>query len=509
MTKVILRIVIPLVILMGVFGIVALFFPNIFFSARKGSFEQQARIVIPQNVSDGIEDSYNPAELIAREDSLAAKAPLLEGEAIITLLNGNFEGGPVENQFVAYRNLLELDNPIYLCYIEYDEASRSYKRAWNAQTAATRPGTISLYTMDLLGDRSVCVLLSGVNSLGEHTLTIFRKNPSPNRRGVSLDFELFSKIAEFRIDGTITVREAERSQAYQLGLSSGQSYTISAFGRDFESANIMDQVEIVYAYNERNGLYEQTNIIRIPGTQIEQRRVRELLGNPAVFEEFVTGLWYYMTPEGTIDRHQYIYFDPPGREIIFYGDETQQVFNWQNSTSTRLGIYVSSQNISITTLRRSIDIELESLESIRVRVFEDVRLNIKSVNAPWDGSYKKAGPPENSVQRERTPGYTFIEAQYDGSIGKLYFSSSGNFELVSGSAVKQGKYSFFYMNNMELLELRSFGASGLERETYLVAGEQGPDETKSPRQSLSLLRVRIGARGIERLHEGSISLTLQ
>ena len=506
-------------------------------SAKKKKTEPQARIIIPQDIHDRFDDSDYGAELLAREDSMTARVPLAEGEVIAAVLNGSFDESPTESQFVAYRELLEADSPIYLTFIDYDEASRSYRRAWSGQTAATRPGTISLYTMDLLGDRSVCVLLSGVNGLGEHTLTIFRKNPFQAGGRISSGNELFTKIAEFRIDGTISVKEVERTQAYQMGFSHGQSYTISAYGRDFESSNIMDQVEIVYTHNAGNGLYEQTSITRIPGTQIEQRRLRELLGNPRAFEEFITGLWYYMTPQGSIDRRQYIYFDPPSREIIFYGDETQQVFNWQNSTATRYGLYVASQNISITTLRRSIDIELESLDSIRVKVFEDVRLNIKGVIAPWDGSYRKAGPPENQSNKIGPAGNTHINARYDGPVWKIQFLPSGTYELSAGGTIRQGKYAFYNLDDQELLELRSDGASGPMRETFLVEGElpsstSGNDDGNSStaeeniesddssalpeedggssalRKTLALVRVRIGARGIENLYEGTISLTL-
>ena len=527
MTRAVTKIIISLIFILCALAIGALFlFPSVW-NTKKHSVERQGRIIIPQNTRVNTEDAINVAELLAREDSMTPRVAMAEGEVIVSILNGSFDSGPMENQFIAYRNLLEIESPIYLTYIEYDEASRRYQRVWTAQTAATRPGTISLYTQDLLGDRSICVLLSGVNSLGEHTLNIFRRNEVPRNssrsgEGARSSSDLFSKLAEFRIDGSISVKEVERSQAYQMGLIRGQSFNIAAYGRDFESSNIMDQIEIIYSYNEGNGLYEQTSITRIPGTQIEQRRVRELLGNSRAFEEFITGLWYYMTPQGTIDKRQYIYFNPPSQEIIFYGDETQQVFSWQNSATTRYGLYISSQNISVTTLRRSIDIELESLESIKVRVIEDVRLKI-GVNAPWDGSYKKAGPPENNVRKPESPDNTFINAYYNGPIGKIHFTPLGTYELFTGSSVRQGKYAFFFLNNQELLELRSETPSGLQRETYLVesnygAGEDQADAQSSsdspqdagdfPRKTLTLLRVRIGARGIERLHEGAISLTL-
>jgi hypothetical protein len=122
---------------------------------------------------------------------------------------------------------------------------------------------------------------------------------------------------------------------------------------------MLDQLEIIYTYNSEKGVYERTGMTRIPVSQIEQRRVRELLnGDKDRFEQFITGLWYYVGPQGTTDDRQYIYFDPLSREIIFYGENIQQVFNWQNSRATRHGLYISSQNISVTTLRRFLDIEL-------------------------------------------------------------------------------------------------------------------------------------------------------
>ena len=482
-------------------GALALFPPP--WNAKKSRIEAQPRIVIPHVLSDRLGSLENPAEYMAIQDSMSVKVPLSEGEVVVSVLTDFFDGGPVEKQFVAYRNLLERESTIYLSFIDFDEESRDYKRVWSAQTAATRPGTVNLYTQDLLGDRSICVLLHGMNSLEEHTLTIFRKNPAPVAVGNQPDQDdgLFTKIAELKIDGTITIREISSPQAPQNNDSSRrQGFTISAFGRDLESSNFLDQVEIVYAYDSETGAYEERNRVKTPGAQVEQRRVRELLGNPRAFEEFISGLWYIVTAQGTVDKNQYIFFNPSSQEIIFYSDETQQVFNWQNSTATRYGLYVSSQNISVTTLRRTMDIELESLESIKVRVFEDVRLNL-GVNAPWDGSYRKA---DSRRIQTPPPAEAYTDARYDGSLGKIHFMPDGSFELNSGGILKHGKYAFFYLNDQQLVELRSnetrSDTPDTPREVYLIEGGAGT--------TLTLLRVRLGARGIIRQNERPITLTL-
>ena len=465
---------------------------------KKTSIEQMPRIVIPRTMSAIPENLFNPEEILAHEDSMSAWLPLSDGEAIISVLAGYFDDSVAEKQFIAYRNLAEIESPIYLTFIDYDETTNSYKRTWSAPTAATRQGTARLYTQDLLGDRSVCAILSGMNSYGEHTLTVFRLNPVGSPRAA---VEPFSRIAEITIDGSIAIREEERTPIYPGGQNQRQSFTISAYGRDFDSANILDQLEVVYAYNYTSGVYEQIRTTRIPGSQVEQRRVRELLGNRQVFEDFVTGLWFRVTPQGVIDRDQFIYFDSAKKEIVFYGSETQQVFSWQSSTSTRFGLNISTQNNTITSLRRVVDIELETLDTIRIRIIENIRLI--RVNSSWDGSYRKASVGEN--REKPSLQNTHIDATYDGSMGRIFFQGDGTYEINTGDSIRQGKYAFLKINDHEMLELRPSGGSASQREIYLVESEITGVST---RKILTLNQARIGVRGIEKFHERPISLTL-
>jgi len=460
---------------------------------------QQPRVVIPRTLNAWLDYAQDPEEIMVRE-TLSARIPLGEGRVAVAVLNGNFYRSPLREQFVAYQNTLEPGSPIYLAFIGYDAASASYQRLWSAPTAATRPETVTLDTQDILGDRSVSVLLSGMNHLGEYTLTVFRLNEAEGAA------ERFTKIAEISIDGNITVREVARSQAYQMGIAPGQSFTIAAQGRDFDSDNFMDQIEIIYAHNPANGLFEERNRRRIPGAQIEQQRVRELLGNSHAFEEFIAGLWFYVTAQGTIDRGQFIYFDPGNRQIIFFDDDTMQVFSWRNSIATRQGIHITSQNVSISTIRRGVDIQLESLDSIRIRTTENLRPAFRTVAAPWDGSYRMAGRPVNApaVAVAATPENAHIDARYDSAMGRIHFFPDGSFEIHAGGTVRQGNYVFFRVSDNELLEFRSNGDFGPRRETFLVEGARGEGET---RQNFALQRVRLGAGGIEKSREGAIPLT--
>jgi hypothetical protein len=501
------------IVTIGIFGFIALGIAALIILPSpwdtQNSVIQQPRIVVPRMMdAPWVEEEYSLIEVIARE-VMTPRIPLGEGNVVVSVLNGNFYRNPVQEQFVAYHNIMEPGGPVYLTFIEYDAASRTYRRTWTAATSATRPETVTLDVHDLIGDWSVSVLLSGMNHYGEYTLTVFRMNPSysSGQEGAGHSGERFSQIADIRVDGNILVREVARPQSYQMGIVPGQSFTIAARGRDIDSANIMDQIEAVYAFNPPSGFFERRSSVRIPGAHVEQLRVREILSNSGAFEEFLSGLWFYVTAQGTIDRNQYIYFDPANRQVIFFSDDTMQVFAWRNSIATRNGIHIVSQNISISTIRRAIDVQLESLEGIRIRTSENLRPAFRMLTSPQDGSYRRAGRPAADAPPAAMQA-VHLEARYDSPMGRLYFFSDGSYHLHASNGLSQGKYAFFSVNGKELLELRSNGSSGPQRQTFIVEGELASGGVAANQQSLTLLPVRFSSRGIERLQESPLSLTL-
>ena len=455
----------------------------------------RTRIITPRGT--GLSTDAGAAEQMAWEENLVTKVQMEDDEIVIAVLTQESENSLAEGQIAAYRRAEDKAREINITWISYDGESRKYMRRWNAPTAATRSETISLFIQDLIGDRSNCIIVTGMNDRSEHTMTIFKNNPGPAQN------RPFRKIAELQIEGSIVIQETARSYAYQQGITSGQSFNLAAYGHDSSSDNILDQLETIYAYNPRSEQYEQISVSRIPGSQIEQRRLREILsGAPGVFENFINDLWYYVSPQGTIDSRQYLYFNPLGREIIFFGDETQQVFQWQNSAPTRYGLYIRSQNISISTLLRFIDIELESLDSIKLRVFEDVRLKI-NVSTSWDGSYRRAG---TAVRKESKPLIKpAVNALYDSSWGRLQFHDTGEYSINSGSMTRKGRYVFFIIDGRELLELRP--ANGEDSTAYQTENRMVYKVDTTESSVLILSRVRLGTAGIQDILEAPVTLT--
>jgi hypothetical protein len=439
----------------------------------------------------------SPAEPVSRDGGLTeltvieekenTKVAMESGELVIAVLNQDGENTLSDEQIIAFRRGDEIDGHIFLSYIKFDENYREYRRIWNAATAASRAETLSLFSQDIIGDRDSCIIVTGMNSRNEHTITVFR----PNKTSQDTPF---TKIAELAVDGSIIIQEISRSLAYQQGIARGLSYAIISYSHDPSSANILDQLETIYNFNPESQKYEMGKITKIPGSQIEQRKLRELLsGTSGVFENFINDLWYYVSPQGTIDSKQYLYFNPSAKEIIFYAEETQQIFQWINSSPKRYGLYIRSNNISITTLQRFIDIELESLDSIRLHVFEDVNLKI-NVSASWDGSYRRAAAVRNVANSSIKP---TINALYDSVFGRIQFLLSGDYSITSEGTVSNGRYIFFRVDNHDLLELRN-EAQSENRLVYRV--------DSSNHSNIILSRVRLGSSGVQDMLETQVHL---
>jgi len=208
------------------------------FLHTKTEEQVRTRIITPREA--GLFQETGMAEQTAWDENLITKVPMEDGEIVIAVLTPENENGVIEEQIAAYRHAADAAGPVYITWISFDEQSRRYRRMGNAPTAATRAETISLFTQDLIGNRSNCVIVTGMNNSSEHTMTIFKRNP-----GAAYPF---SKIAELHIDGSIVIQESGRSYAYQQGIASGLSFNIAAYGQDSSSNNIMDQIETIYAY---------------------------------------------------------------------------------------------------------------------------------------------------------------------------------------------------------------------------------------------------------------------
>jgi len=449
----------------------------------------------------------------AEENSYILKAPMEAGEIAVSVLNFDAFNSGFDDQAVVFR--VAGESGLSMAFFAFDEAASVHRRVWNLPVSATVPATVSVSSLDLIGDRSVCVVVTGMNDMDEQTMTVFRRNPLGPR------YRPFDVIADIAVDGSVEVVRSPRAQSYNQGAARGQPFPIVASGRDPLSDNILDRIEFTYSFSEADGAYRRGGPVSVPGARIEQNRVRGILsGAPGVFEEFVCDLWYHVTAEGTVERDQFIFFDRAGREIVFFAEDSNQIFVWQGSTITRQGIMISAYNRPVNALRRRVNVELESLDGIRVTVEDESRSRI-SIQPPWSGSYRRAGAIATGARIQAMEPYR--DAVFDSPIGRFRFMPNGEYEILGNGPDLGGRYVFFGSGGRDLLELRpdsgggefpgtrvSAGGGSGERQVFLVSGvnrnSRGQPYENQPRIVLS--RVRLGASGVHDLNETQIALTL-
>jgi outer membrane protein OmpA-like peptidoglycan-associated protein len=429
----------------------------------------QTRIVYPQ----GAGLSEGEAESATASAGLIAKVALDEGQTVLTVLTQNFDTDEMEEQFIVWRVLANQESPTYLSYVDKG-TSGNYAIEWTLEAPPCKPGTLSLRALDLLGDHGICLVLSGIRSAGEHMLYAWRR----------VSGAAWEQIADISLDGNIAIDEPVRSQAYQRGQTSASPFNITAYSSDPSSGNLLDQIRISYEWDGR--LYRQTNVVRVPGQQVEQQRLQELLsGTVENFEAFLDGIWYLTAADGSIDGRQYIYFDSRSGEVVYYDGDVWQDYRWTASNTTRLGLYLSCQNVSVASMTRQMDVELTSLNTVSIRVTENLNLKI-DLGRSWDGVYRKTALPGKSSEVESVVA-PYIEADFSGAMGDIHFDEGGLYTRDSGSnSTLLGRYTFYMLSGQKMLDMRP-GFGGLAGETYLV--------TESSEGSLGLQRVNLTTNG--------------
>ncbi len=302
---------------------------------------------------------------------------LNQDEILINSITADINGDSWDDQISAIKRGNSPD--IILLVFLNDIKTGQYMRAAEIKTEISQANTFSFYMMDVTGKHVNALVYSGITNGNETVLKVFQPSWTD---GFALNL-----IADLKSDGTVFIQEIYRSDAYSFGMTTGESFPIWTYSSDPDAGpQTLDQIHTQYNWNEQAGLYEKTSEMKIPGKRIEAKELQRIQdGTTETFENFLEGLWY--KPSST-EHTQYLFFSPKDKEIIFQVDNTQEIYDWNSSTLRRNGIYLSTSNKSISTLRRRFDITLSALDEIKLKLSEDVQMIINT-ESQWDGIYKK------------------------------------------------------------------------------------------------------------------------
>jgi hypothetical protein len=325
--------------------------------------EAATRRIVPEVADESSSGAVEANGITAESLELTPKVPLDDTEKLIRVFNTNLDLDTNDEQILVLRQKEDPQAPLKLAVIDYDPIRTTYSRTWESLTNATNLRLLDISLMDVVGDHNLEIVCRGMNDMGELTLDLFRKTPSPTGLGL-----YFTEILRIVADGSIEIDEVERSEGYRLGQKNGPSFVIYAYSRDAESENILDKVKRTYYWQYQQNRYVLTSKERLPGAVIEEKQLEELFSDPSVeaFESFLAGPWYLA---GTDGQEEILLFLPEQQRISVYSGDVQEVYIWQasfRSLSNRLLVF--GANESIESIVRRFNIEVVSLNTIDVSI---------------------------------------------------------------------------------------------------------------------------------------------
>lgn len=424
---------------------------------------------------------------------VTAAIPLNPNETLLDLYSYNLDYDDEEEQILVVRLSDDPQGTIHIIVADYTPTTKRWTRAWQGNTLITKVKTLQISVNDLIGDHNLNIVCSGMNDNNEQTMTIYWKTQDKEQRQ-----ELsFAKVFE-QAGSAVRIEETERPESYKLGQSNADSWPISVYRADTSSSNYLDQIREVWKWSFADKSYVRSSTDRIAGASIASKMAEQILdGTTDTFKAFLEGTWYKETNDPLATDALFITFQSRDNSLLFSGTGLVEIYEWESSNPTRYGMYVASRNQSVQNLRRLMDIELASTDSITVRVFQDYRIKA-DISGTWDGRYRRLSAElANSFKRAPSVATTVtgqLEGDYSADDGSKLTLRGTGYRLESSASIETGSYTLYTLDGKTILDMRSNGEAGKpsQRRSWIVISQPNG----SGQQTLVLQSARIGIQGV-------------
>lgn len=471
--------------------------------AKKYIYKEENSSVAPSVVIPRFNsESQTSAQNISMEDddsALVSLIPLRSDETLLNILGMDFDGDGFDDQVNAVRTM---DSPYISLIVGLYNPKRSvYERKTEIITEIIQVQTFSYTSLDITGDHSNALIYQGFSESGDSILKAYHiKNENDK-------FELIT-IASLSGDEAIFIQQMDRYDAYERSKAKGASFPIWVYTTDAENEKSSDQLQILYEWNPKENQYVKTKTIRVAGSNIAAKELAKIQDNTVeTFANFLEGLWYMNEIDGSGVR--YLFFNFASKEIIFFKDDTEEVYIWAHSNLRRNGISISTINQEIENLKRRVDISLKSIEEIHIRIQDDVRMRI-SEETVWDGGYKKINQNLYKSKMKLAKKTNEIALEFEKvkswktSEGYVIKISNGKYSVVGENIFDEGIYFWNENRQDNMIQFRSLkDKNSIFSGLYKVSEEENQEKEKS----YSMQPCKIYADGIIMLDQRPIVIT--
>ncbi len=463
-------------------------------SSRTADEPVRSRILEAGSVAAAESDSPDAAV----KANLSSTIPLEPNETLLDLYSFNLDFDDEEEQVLIIRESDDQAGIVRVVLADYSPYSKKWSRSWKGSTLVTKNKTFQVNVSDLIGDHNLNIVCTGMNDANEQTMTIYWKSQDLDQKLGTTFVKVFEQAGS-----TVVIEAAERPDSYKLGQSNAESWPVSVWKADTNSGNYLDQLKEQWNWSFTDKAYVLTTTERIPGASIARKMAESILdGTAETFKAFLDGTWYKESFDPLSPDAQFITFQSRDESVLFSGYGLIEVYGWENSNPTRYGLYIASRNQSVRNLRRLMDIELASADSVNVRVFQDYRIKA-DISGRWDGRYRRLSP-EIAASFKRAPA---MATTTDADLSGLYESDDGtrlslditSYRIESGDDVQRGALTQYTLSGKTILDMRQESTDGSApvRKSWIAELATKKADDGSVSQVLTLQEARIGILGIE------------
>lgn len=437
---------------------------------------QYSKVIIPaapdvDTTTAAVNNDYS--ETLANFGSLSLNAgeTLLQSYSVVLR---NDAGEDSEDQICAIRRN---NNPnIILIAGIYNPNTAMYVRAAEIETPIKKLNTFTISTMDMTGDHRNEIVFTGF----EDNQTILQVYVC-NVNGLTMSPK---KVADIRSEGTISVQEVSRSDAYSLGIVSGESYSIMEYQPvQSNSGTSLDQLQIIYSWDKGYKSYNRTSSKLITSKTLNSQEIDRILdGTRESFTKFLSGLWY--KTQANSDESRFIFFDEANAEIICLLNDNQELYGWTSDWMRRNGMTINTTNKSMSVLTRQLVVTLVAADEIKISANDNLLMVIGDESL-WDGNYKKVTTPL-TIPEEKAPATKELAAKiitdenswYTPEGDEIVFTETGWAEKKNGTVISSGIFTTSFIKDEELIQFRSSDRTPLFTGWYSVLFDHPQPDTE-------------------------------
>ena len=394
------------------------------------------------------------------EESIEPKIAIEPTVSVVAISNINLDLDKTDEQVLALKDRNLPASNIQLIVTSYDKVWQEYRVSFKADTGATNQRAFSLRFIDLVGDHNLEIVCRGMNGEGEQTVSIFRKDRSPEGYGL-----YYNLIWQAAIQGTVEIDIFERSTYYQEGKQNGKSFPIVTLTHDPDSENPLDLIKRIHYWRYPENSYVQEVEELIPGQVVQQRQLSDLYRRGvSAFESFLAGSWFLSESEGILgDGAVFLFFEPTVKRFSYFAGDIQESYTWKN-TYRRLTsrVEINGENELVNYIFKHFYVQVSAIDTVQILSGES-----------WNGTYKRVSNAStlgiSGSMRSRSSTELDLSGFYLNDRGDEIFFDYPSFNLMEKGKKVAGGYAL-YDAGVTVLELRVLSEAGLVREkrTYSV-----------------------------------------